>query len=86
MPMETRLERSGHDVKLKWGYFHLESLSASMKDEGLPTKRPEDGSNYIYCGFPNDCRYTFKDYHEFTDPVDGEVFQIFPGDIYHASR
>lgn len=87
MPISTSLERNGELIKFPhgWGGWHILVLFDAMVEEGMPTKDPGDG-NYLYMGFPNNCQYTFKEFHEYTDETDGEILTILPGDIYHASR
>ncbi len=81
MPVTTYLLRDGEPVTLRWGWWHIDCLWRAMCDEV-----GEEALAYprTYMGFPNSEPFTFAAEHTFTDPSDGEVFVILPGDVYDA--
>ena len=83
MPVYTTLERNGTPLPLRWGGWHLECLwlamVAEVGEEALAYPR-------TWAGSPNSEPYTLTAAHTFTDPDDGEVLVIRPGDVYSAGR
>jgi hypothetical protein len=91
MPINTELIRDGQAVKMPhgWGMWHCYCLfDAASKEDSRVVVKKNDGSSEMFFGYwPNNpSSYTYKKHHRYIDETDGEVFDIFPGDIYSAWR
>jgi hypothetical protein len=69
--MRTEFRKGGTAAPLRWGWWHIGCFTAAAAQEGV-TLHGHHGP------------YTFTEAHRFTDPDDGEVLIIAPGDQFHA--
>ena len=70
--MMTQTARGAQPRSLHWGWWHNECFLAAYTAE-VPTGKWEDLFS------PG---YTFTEPHTFTDPADGEILDILPGDLF----
>lgn len=69
--MNTQFIRNKVAQPLHWGWWHVDCFAAAADAEG---KTIRDGL------------ITFDEAHTFTDPSDGEVLNILPGDQFYTWR
>ena len=63
-----------------WGWWHVERMAEVIRIEmGLP----EDTAILTVL---NQCPHEVRQPHVFTDPTDGEVLALHPGDVLDAWR
>ena len=70
--MNTQFRRAGADepARLRWGWWHVDCFSRAVEAEGGTWTGAFDPG------------YVFTQAHCFTDPADGEVLEIRPGDTF----
>lgn len=66
----TRIMREGKPLRIQWGWFHVECMKAAVV--------AETGSDTVLVSTG---RYEVKEPHGFRDATDGEVFDLWPGDV-----
>jgi hypothetical protein len=74
MPLRTAIVRDGQPLPLRFGGWHLQCM--------LDVVEIETGTKNPLGALP----YTATAEHTFTDPADGEVLTIKPGDRLDAWR
>lgn len=72
MPLETQIERNGQLLPLRWGWWHVHCMVEAAKAEGVDLH--STGT------------HTLSQEHTFTDPADGEVLKLQPGDTLRMFR
>ena len=83
MPLRTAIIDKGTDQPRKmpngWGWWHVERMAEVIREEaGLPEA---DTMTVL-----NRTPWEVQAEHTFTDPSDGEVLVLNPGDYLHAWR
>ena len=90
--LSTQLERNGQPISLDWRQWHILRLHDAMILETMgKEKHAEWLSGDVWPEelppvFPKSGEWVFKLAHSFEDYYEGEIFNIFPGDIYRAWR
>ena len=72
MPLVTEIRRDGNRLSLNWGWWHLNCMVSAAKAEG----------HDLFA----EGKVTLTETHSFTDPEDGEVLVLMPGDELGAWR
>lgn len=70
--MMTQTQRGDQARALRWGWWHIECFKLAYLDEV-----PHGSFDDLFS--PG---YTYKTAHTFTDPADGEILDILPGDRF----
>lgn len=70
--MITQTTRGDAPLSLRWGWWHNDCFLAAYQAE-----QPEGEWRDLF-----DPGYTYTEAHSFTDPADGEVLNIQPGDTF----
>ena len=82
MALCTSITDAGTDTPraVRWGWWHVECMAKVIRTEG---NMPADTA---ILDVLSSCPWQVKGEHTFTDPVDGEVFTLHPGDTLDAWR
>jgi hypothetical protein len=84
MALLTRITDAGADqprtMPNGWGWWHVERMAEVIRTEG---NLPDDVALLTVL---NQCPWTVEQEHTFTDPTDGEVLVLSPGDVLDAWR
>lgn len=70
--MMTQTTRGDAPRSLRWGRWHLDCF----EDAYLAEHPAGDWKDLFSPG------YTYTQFHEYTDPADGEILSIYPGDTF----
>ena len=85
MALRTMITDAGSTEPRKmphgWGWWHVERMAEVIRVEGdIPADMP------LLDALTVCCPWTVKEPHTFTDPTDGEVLHLSPGDVLDAWR
>lgn len=79
MPLVTEFIHRGAPQWLPWGWWHVQRFIDAYNEEVGEEVRKITPLGQL-------TEYTFADRHEYTDPTDGEVLIIVPGDKFRWWR
>lgn len=87
MPLVAKITRDGENLSLRWGFWHLESMTIAVRNElGLKEGDPDYPLLNLWSRKDTQSGFTLTQGHQFVDLTDDEVLTLMVGDTLHVWR